>query len=53
MRGTLYTTEEDKMLISLRDSGLTNREISDKMPGRSFWGVIGRLSRLRVRRRDL
>ena len=53
MRGTIYTDEEDEMLIRLRDSGLTNREISDEMPGRSFWGVIGRLSRLRIGRRDL
>jgi len=53
VRGTFYTAEEDDMLIRLRESNLTNREISDEMPGRSFHSVIGRLHRLRCARRVL
>jgi len=53
MKGIFWTEKEDKELIELREGGLTNREISDEIPGRTFNAVVGRLSRLRSKREVL
>lgn len=53
LKGTLYTEEEDRRLIELREADFTNREISDRMEGRTVDSVIGRLQRLRSRRKVL
>lgn len=49
MKGTLWSSEEDKTLIELRKRGLTNREISERIPGRSIDSVISRQTRIRMR----
>lgn len=46
MRGKLWTEQEDEELMYLKGDGLTNREISDRMEGRTFCAVIGRFHRI-------
>ena len=45
---SLWTPEEDALLVALHAQGLTYREIAKHLPGRSRKAVLGRHYRLRA-----